>query len=122
MHMIFSPFMINSVFHFNRIALFKINWRLNALRYARSRQAYWPKGGACTDKLASPIPDRPKTSAVSNATLAVSAVFHVIAPSTILCTQTKSGTCTFALSEFFGSLEIVKDVEYLISIRRQNVL
>ena len=44
----------------------------------------WTRGGAHTNKLAGPLPDRPKTSAVLAASLAVYVVFHVLAPRTKL--------------------------------------
>ena len=66
MYMIFNPLIIGSGFPFNIIALFKMKCKSKALALCAIAQSYWSKGVACIDKLACPLPDRPRTSASSD--------------------------------------------------------
>jgi len=56
-HIIFSPLIISSGFHFNMIAQFKINTVQTPWRCAQLQQSYWPKVAVRIAMIACPRPD-----------------------------------------------------------------
>jgi len=64
-YMIFSPFLISSGFHFNMIALFRMKCKSNALALSAIANFLLAQGRGLLDKLACPLPDRPRTNALS---------------------------------------------------------
>jgi len=100
-HIIFIPFMISSGFHFNMIALFRIKCRSNALalyaiaiivlsqgRGLRRYNSMLPTGPSKNKCFL--LPHRTQSSAFSTS----SHCKHNC------CTQTRSGTCNVALSDY----------------------
>ena len=121
-HIIFSPFMISSGFHFN-ISLYSENAGQTPWCYVRLRLLYCPKGADCVDIIACYRRDRPRTSASSCRTVRSRPRFpHLRTGNRMVARRRDHVRVMWPCQSTSFEWSVIKYVQYLITSARQHPL